>query len=460
VSAPLTSGHLCSGYDGLGMALDLAVPQGHRALWHAEIDEDASATLAKHEPGVRNVGDLVQLVLDDKWRLAPRPDVVTAGFPCQPVSAAGRQLAELDHRWLWPFILRILQTVRPPAVFLENVQNIVSIQGAAILRGILDDLQAAGYEARWTILGACAVGAPHHRHRWFLLARYVGPSAARAVRVGAKTFCGAPRSGGRQLLPTPDASEATRGGFLSPAAALRRIADPNRSSNLQDVIASLMPTPTARDGVSDAGYSDTAEGSPNLRTVATLLPTPTVRDSTPCGEGTQEFWDTRNKAMPLGAAATLLPTPRASDGPDGGPGQRNGRGEYDSLPGLTVNLLPTPTVGDSRNSRNATAGRSEGRPGNGQWTLSDVTHVWPERWGRYAEAVALWESITGTPAPAPTELGAKGGRRMSPLLPEWMMGLPTGHLTGHLGRSAAIKQAGNGVVPLQAAAAWRLLAAG
>jgi DNA (cytosine-5)-methyltransferase 1 len=143
----------------------------------------------------------------------------------------------------------------------------------------------------------------------------------------------------------------------------------------------------------------------------------------------------------------------------GGPRQRNGRGEHDALPGLVVNMLPTPTVADSRNSRSATACRSPGSTASGGWTLSDVTHVWPERWGRYAEAVALWEQVTGVLAPEPTEPNSKGGRRMSPLLPEWMMGLPTGLLTGHLPRAAAIKGAGNGAVPLQAAAAQRLLAA-
>jgi hypothetical protein len=119
------------------------------------------------------------------------------------------------------------------------------------------------------------------------------------------------------------------------------------------------------------------------------------------------------------------------------------------LPGLVVNMLPTPTTS------NAGGNKVNNR---GDILLPGVA-VRPELWGRYAEAVALWEQVTGVLAPEPTEPNTTGGRRMSPLLPEWMMGLPTGLLTGHLPRAAAIKGAGNGAVPLQAAAAQRLLAA-
>ena len=73
--------------------------------------------------------------------------------------------------------------------------------------------------------------------------------------------------------------------------------------------------------------------------------------------------------------------------------------------------------------------------------------------------MALWERVTGVPAPEPTELAPRGGRRLSPLLPEWMMGLRPGLLTDHMSRNDALKGAGNGVVPQAAAAAWRLLTA-
>ena len=331
----ITEGSLCTGYDGLGTALRARHPD-LVTRWQAENDDDMARVLAHHHPGVLNVRDVTATL----WDLAPAVDILSAGFPCQPVSAAGRQRGDADDRWLWPYVLDVVRAVRPGAVFLENVQNIVSIEKGRLLAGILDDLRSAGYRSRWTVLGACAVGAPHHRHRWFLVAGHVGPSAPPPERIGRIATCGAPRSGGRVLLPSPTTSDANGPGRASKTGG----------DDLRTTIAELLPTPTT----SNAHGNDV-----------------------------------------------------------------NARGEL-LLPGA----------------------------------------VQPERWGRFAEAVALWERVTGTPAPEPTEPNSKGdGRRLSPLLPEWMMGLPPGHLTSLLPRSAAIRAAGNGVVPLQAAAAWDMLTA-
>lgn len=67
--------------------------------------------------------------------------------------------------------------------------------------------------------------------------------------------------------------------------------------------------------------------------------------------------------------------------------------------------------------------------------------------------------MTGRPAPAPAAEGPRGGAQLSPAFVEWMMGLDAGHVTGvpGLSRAAQLKILGNGVVPLQAAAAVRAL---
>jgi DNA (cytosine-5)-methyltransferase 1 len=78
-------------------------------------------------------------------------------------------------------------------------------------------------------------------------------------------------------------------------------------------------------------------------------------------------------------------------------------------------------------------------------------------WDRYAPAIARWEEATGRPAPWATD----DRSRLSPAFVEWMMGLPAGHVTAvpDLTRTQQLKALGNGVVPQQAAAAIRLLAA-
>ncbi|MET8667486.1 DNA cytosine methyltransferase [Streptomyces tendae] len=76
-------------------------------------------------------------------------------------------------------------------------------------------------------------------------------------------------------------------------------------------------------------------------------------------------------------------------------------------------------------------------------------------WGKYAPAVARWEAVTGRRAPWATD--DRG--RLNPVFVEWVMGLDTGHVTAVTGltRTAQLKALGNGVVPLQAAAALRVL---
>lgn len=86
--------------------------------------------------------------------------------------------------------------------------------------------------------------------------------------------------------------------------------------------------------------------------------------------------------------------------------------------------------------------------------------VLPNAWGEYAPAVARWETIRG-PAPAPTEPNSNGNPRLSPRFVEWMMGLDPGHVTDtpNLPRPAQLKALGNGVVPQQAAEAYRRMIA-
>ena len=79
-------------------------------------------------------------------------------------------------------------------------------------------------------------------------------------------------------------------------------------------------------------------------------------------------------------------------------------------------------------------------------------------WGDYEPAIRRWESTLGRRTPAPTEpTGRDGGHRLSARFAEWMMGVPDGWIVDVPGisRNEALKAAGNGVVPQQAAAALR-----
>jgi len=93
-------------------------------------------------------------------------DVITAGFPCQPFSVAGKQKGADDERNMWPATARAIELVAPGSVLLENVPGI-----RKYLPVVVRDLRRLGYKVERPLrLGACDVGAPHQRKRIWILA--------------------------------------------------------------------------------------------------------------------------------------------------------------------------------------------------------------------------------------------------------------------------------------------------
>jgi DNA (cytosine-5)-methyltransferase 1 len=314
MTRPLTVGSLCTGYGGLEMALNLLFgPELIDVRWHAETDPDASAVLKRWYPDVANLGDFTS---PGFWDVAEPTEVQIGGIPCQPFSAAGRKKGTADPRYVWPAWLTGIGRHRPRMVVFENVISLVQGRMRTAFDSITDEVRALGYDVRWCLLGACAVGAAHHRHRVFLIA-------------SKATVPGPPRQ-----------------------------------------------VPSA---VCDKGR--------------VFLPTPAARDGTTWGRSDTKYQTSRRNHRP-----------------------------YLSL-NDAVQLLP--------------AG--------------------PGRWDRYAQAIALHTAILERPAPEPTEIGPRGGSRLTAAFSEWVMMLPPGHLTSVLGRDAALTRAGNGVVPRQAATALALL---
>ena len=153
-------GSLCSGYGGL----DLAVEEffGATPAWFCEYDDAPSRILAHHWPDVPNHGD----VNATDWSAVEPIDILTAGYPCQPFSHAGKRKGADDERHLWPGVARAIGDLRPRIVVLENVRGHVSLG----LDAVLGDLAALGYDARWGVVRAADAGAAHGRARIFILA--------------------------------------------------------------------------------------------------------------------------------------------------------------------------------------------------------------------------------------------------------------------------------------------------
>jgi site-specific DNA-cytosine methylase len=152
---------------------------------------------------------------------------------------------------------------------------------------------------------------------------------------------------------------------------------------------------------------------------------------------------------------SLLPTPTQSMTTGAGTSGRDGGMNLQTA----VACLPTPSVADSRNTRNATARRSEGQEHHHSgWTLCDVAHA--DTWGKYGPAIARHEQAFGRRAPEPTRGETKAGNPLlNPAFVEWMMMLPDGHIgdVPNLTRSQQLSLLGDGVVPAQGAAAFGFL---
>lgn len=95
-------------------------------------------------------------------------DVISGGFPCQDISAAGKGAGiDGERSGMWREMARIIREVEPRFVFVENSPMLTS-RGLGV---VLGDLASMGFNAAWGVLGAADVGANHQRDRIWIVAR-------------------------------------------------------------------------------------------------------------------------------------------------------------------------------------------------------------------------------------------------------------------------------------------------
>lgn len=161
-------GSLCTGYGGLDLAAEAFY--GAETIWCAEIDSYASKVIQERF-NVPNLGDLKLI----DWNNVEPIDILTAGYPCQPFSHAGFRKGTDDPRHIFPFILEAISILRPKRVILENVRGHLTLGFKEVLKGLTE----IGYDAKWQIVRAADVGAPHNRARLFIVAQ---PSNSNGIR--------------------------------------------------------------------------------------------------------------------------------------------------------------------------------------------------------------------------------------------------------------------------------------
>ena len=278
----LRIGSLFSGYGGLDLAVQSVYDAEH--AWFCEFDPAPSRILAHHWPDVPNLHDVTAV----DWATVEPIDILTGGFPCQDVSAAGRRAGMTDgtRSGLWSHMAHAIDVLRPGLVVIENVGGLFSARAASVMEphpwclgnggtgsdtvllraidAVLSTLSELGYDAEWTALRASDVGAPHGRLRVFITAHPSGGGSvgratlplaggeggAHAEAVGADHRPGPSGDApGLTLLPTPMTSYSSRD--VETWRAQRPAGNGNVRETVGDlaiVAEQLLPTPRATDG--------------------------------------------------------------------------------------------------------------------------------------------------------------------------------------------------------------------
>lgn len=194
-------------FSGVGGGILAGKLEGWRTVCAVEVNAFCARRLMQRQ----NEGHLPPFpIWDDvctfrgsEWR--GLVDVVSGGFPCQGISCAGTGDGLEDERsGLWSEMARTIGDVGPRFVLVENSPLLVS-RG---LDRVLLDLASMGYDARWGVVAAGDLAAPHRRERLFLVAN--------STRSPSETWMGRAaerQSGGEQTLWGKNPEEHVAGYF-------------------------------------------------------------------------------------------------------------------------------------------------------------------------------------------------------------------------------------------------------
>jgi DNA-cytosine methyltransferase len=157
----LTVGSLFSGIGGLDLGLEQA---GMRTIWQVEYDDWARGKLEEIFPHTQKFKDVREV---GKHNLRA-VDLICGGFPCTDVSVSKRNRKGLDGdgSGLWFEMHRILCELRPKYALIENVANLLILDG----HRVMSDLARSRFNAEWSVIRASEFGLPVHRKRIFIFA--------------------------------------------------------------------------------------------------------------------------------------------------------------------------------------------------------------------------------------------------------------------------------------------------
>lgn len=184
-----------AGIGGFRRGMELA---GHECVGFCEFDKFATASyISMHlltDEQRKKLDELPQKkrqkeILKDEYRNGewyandvrrvcaddiPKADCWCFGFPCQDISVAGKQLGFQGNRSSLFFrvmylIGQLKEEDRPTYLFIENVKNLLSVNGGWDFARLLTEMEQGGYDAEWQVLNSKDFGVPQNRERCFII---------------------------------------------------------------------------------------------------------------------------------------------------------------------------------------------------------------------------------------------------------------------------------------------------
>ena len=134
---------LCAGVGCLELGLKILFGEQYKTICYVEKEAYAAAVLMERmaDTSLDNapIWDDVKTFDGKPWR--GKVDIISAGYPCQPFSTAGKRKGTKDSRHIWPYIRVIIADIKPSFVFLENVSGHLQLG----FQEVAEDLRGLGY---------------------------------------------------------------------------------------------------------------------------------------------------------------------------------------------------------------------------------------------------------------------------------------------------------------------------
>lgn len=143
----------------------------------------AEAGKEEYRHGEWYANDIRRIFAED----IPKADCWCFGFPCQDISISGKQLGFNGARSSLFFrVMRLVQDLeekdRPTYLFIENVKNLLSVNGGTDFLKLLIALDESGYDAEWQVINS-ADYVPQNRERVFVIGHLRGRSTTKVFPI-------------------------------------------------------------------------------------------------------------------------------------------------------------------------------------------------------------------------------------------------------------------------------------